>query len=301
MKNEKFRMHTLARIILLVLFINGGTVWLFSQTESTKKKQKARISLDFFSINNEEQKLVATVKTKIEGFYQNVSDVEIQFFKEEISPENRLGTIKTGANGIAEINIPVDADSALWFTYIAILENNPNFRDVEKEIEVKKGFMVMDLEEIDSVKMIKIFVGAPDSVGNITPAEEVNARAYVKRLFGLLPISDEFESTDEEGLLNIEFPSNIIGDKNGDVTIVAQVSDHDEFGNLEFRKSAHWGIPIKMEKSELDEELWLSSSNTPPVFVGIVNTVLIGVLGVVIYILFQLRQIRNLGLKESSN
>jgi len=301
MKNHNFRIHKLAWLILLILFTCGTTVSLHSQTESTKKKQRARISLDFFSINNEEQKLVATVKTKIEGFYQNVSDVEIQFFKEEISPENRLGRIKTGTNGIAEINIPVDADTALWFTYIAILENNPNFRDADKEIEVKKGFMVMDLEEIDSVKMIKIFVGAPDSVGNITPAEEVNARAYVKRLFGLLPISDEFGSTDEEGLLNIEFPTHIIGDKNGDVTIVTQVSDHDEFGNLEFRKSAHWGIPIKMEKSELDKELWLSFSNTPPVFVGIVNMVLIGVLGVVVYILFQLRQIRNLGLKESSN
>jgi hypothetical protein len=301
MTNKKFRLYTLAWIILTVLFISGSSLKLFSQTESKAEKQKARISLDFFNINNEEQKLVATVKTKVEGYYQNISGVEILFFKTEVSPENLLGNVKTDENGKAAINLKENADTALWSTYVAVLENNPNFKDVEKEIEVKKGFLSMELEEIDSVKMIKIFAGTPDSTGNLIPAEEVNTRVYVKRLFGLLPISDEFESTNEEGLLNIVFPPDIAGDEKGNITVVAQVSDHDEFGNLEFRKNASWGIPIKMDKSEQERDLWLSSSNTPKVFVWIVNLMLIGILGVIVYIIFQLLRISNLGLNESSN
>jgi hypothetical protein len=300
MNNKNFQIHTLTWIFLLVLFTVGNAGRLIAQTEADEEKQKARISLDFFNINNEGQKLTATVKTKVEGFYQNVSGVEIQFFKMETSPENFLGKLKTDEHGSATISFSQSTDSTLWFTYIAVLENDPNFKDAEKEAEVKKGYMQMELEEIDSVKTIKIFVGAPDSVGNVNPVEEVNVRAYVKRLFGLLPISDELESTDEEGLLTIVFPSDIAGDENGNITIVTQVSDHDEFGNLEFRKNASWGVPFKLDKSKQDEELWLSSSNTPKVFVWMVNLMLLGVLGVIFYIFFQLFQIRKIGLKGSS-
>ena len=298
MNNNKFQIHTLSWIILIVILIGGNAVTLFSQTESTEKKQRARISLDFFNINNEEQKLVATVKAKVEGFYQNVIGVEINFFKEEVSPENLIGKAITGENGKAAINFLEETDTSLWFTYVAVLDNNPDFKDAEKDIEVKKGYLQMDLEVIDSVKMVKIFVAAPDSVGNLIPVEEVSTRVYVKRLFGPLPISDDSESTDEEGLLNIEFPSEILGDENGNVTIITKVSDHDEFGNLEFRKSAPWGIPLKLDKSEENKALWLSSSNTPRVLVGIVNTMLAGVLGVIVYILFQLYRISKLGSKD---
>lgn len=301
MKNKKFRSYILACIVLIILGTGGSIVKLYAQTESTPKEQRARISLDFFNINNEEQKLVATVKTKVDRFYQNVSNVEIQFFKDEPLPENLLGSAKTDENGKATINLSEKNDTSLWFTYIAVLENNPDFRDADREIEVKKGYLNMELVEIDSVKIIKIFIGAPDSAGNVISVEEVSARAYVKRLFGLLPISDEFESTDEEGFLEIEFPPDIPGNENGEITIVTQVSDHDEFGNLEFRKTAPWGIPLKVDESELNKELSLSSSNSPVVLVVIVNLMLIGILGVIVYIIFQLFKISKLGLKESSN
>ena len=297
MKSHNYQAGLFAWIFLVLLFAVGHTARLFAQTESNEEKQRARISLDFFSINNEEQKLVATVKVRVEGFFQNVSDAEIDFYKEEVSPEHLMGSVKTDANGRAEISFSQGADTTLWFTYFAVLEDDPNFVDAENDIEVRRGFLKMDTEEMDSVKMIEIFVGAPDSAGNIAPVEEVGARIFVERLFGLLPVSDEFGSTDEEGVLSVEFPADIPGDENGNITLVAQVSDHEEFGNLVFKKRVSWGVPNKMNESELVKELWLSSSNTSGVFLIIVNLMLMGVFGVVVYIVIQLFKISRLGLE----
>lgn len=300
MKSQNFRMHTFSWSLLVVLLTSGNAVQLLSQTESTQEKQTARITLDFFSINNKEQKLVATVKTRVEGFFQNVSDAEILFYKDEASPENLLEKVKTDANGRAEITLPPAADTILWFTYLAVLEDNPDFRDAEREVQVQKGYLEIKAEEIDSVKTVNIFVGAPDSTGTVVPVEEVPVRLFVKRLFGYLPFSDESGTTDEEGYLVVELPNDIPGDESGNITLVARVSDHDEFGNLEFNQNVPWGIPIKTDESELVKELWLSSSNTSKVFLTIINLMLLGVLGVVVFIVLQLFSIKKLGLKETS-
>ncbi len=38
--------------------------------------------------------------------------------------------------------------------------------------------------------------------------------------------------TDEKGILTVEFPDNIPGDEIGNLTIVTQIEDHEEFGTL---------------------------------------------------------------------
>ncbi|MCB0592968.1 MAG: hypothetical protein H6557_15760 [Lewinellaceae bacterium] len=299
MKNQIFRMHTLNWVILVALMTVGSAVKLIAQ-ESTEEDKKARISLDFFSINNREQKLVATVKTKVEGFFENVAGVKISFYKGEASEENLLGSRETDMNGKATLAFSPKSDTALWFTYIAVLENVPGYKDAEKEVEAKKAVLEFTTEEMDSVRTVNIVVTAPDSAGNMAPVADVNARLFVKRLFGALPVSDEMETTDEDGALSVEFPSDIPGDKDGNLLLVARVSDHEEFGNLEFSKTVPWGQAVQLDQSKQMKELWLSSSNTYKGFLIIVNLMLLGVVGVIVYIIRQLMQIKKLGLEGSS-
>lgn len=297
MKNQIFRIHTLAWVILVALMTTGSAVRLFAQ-ESTEEDKRARISLDFFNVNNEEHRLVATVKTKVEGFFENVMGVKISFYKDEASEGNLLGTQETDMNGKATIAFPMpEADTSIWFRYIAVMEDVPGYRDADKEVEVRKASLEFTTEEMDSVKTVNIFVSAPDSSGNMAPVADVNARLFVKRLFGALLVSDEMGFTDEEGALSVEFPSDVPGEQDGNLLVIARVSDHDEFGNLEFSRHIPWGVPVKWDESEQVKELWLSSSNTSRVFLIIVNLMLLGVVGVVVYIIRQLFQISRLGLE----
>ena len=126
---------------------------------------------------------------------------------------------------------------------------------------MKRSQTELSLEIEDSTKFIHFFVGAPDSTGSIVPVEDVEARIYVKRLFGLLPVSEDFETTNEEGILTIQFPDDIPGDENGTLNIIAKVTDHDEFGNLIHSKEINWGVPLKVNDKVMSRELWSPSTS----------------------------------------
>ncbi len=290
--------HTLW-VMLTLAMVCGSTSTAFNQEDdSPPEKNRARLTLSYYNINNTTQKLAATVKTRVEGFYTPVSDVEIQFYRNEVSEENLLGTTATGINGEAILEFKPDSDTALLTTFIAVLENNPELEDTEEEIEIKKGILNMETEEADSVRTIRIFVGEPDSEGNITPISDVEVRAYVKRLFGLMAVTEEAEYTDEEGYLEAEFPYDIPGDVNGNLTIVARVIDNDELGYLEFNKTIAWGVPNTIDREKLTKELWLSHSNVPNILLILTNILLLGIFGLIGYVIYQLFNISKLGLSN---
>jgi len=197
----------------------------------------------------------------------------------------------------ADLLISWKEDTSLSFTYIASLESHPDYRDAERDIEIWKSLFELKTEEIDSVKLARVFVGKPTYTGELEPVEDVNVRIYVKRLFGLLPVSEEFESTDEEGYFDFEFPLDIPGDETGNLTVVAQVNDHEEFGNLEFQTQVKWGIPVSYDQTVEARELWLSSSNVPNLLVITVSILVLAIITVIIYIISILIQIKRIGME----
>ncbi len=255
------------------------------------------MSLAFFNINNETRRLVATVKTRVQGYYENVKGVTIHFYQDAESPENLIGDAVTNDKGIATIDLPEKRETPLWTTYVATLKDALPYADADRDVTIKKAVMELTTEEKDSVKTVKVFVGSPDSTGNIIPAEGVTVGIFVRRLFGLLPITKDFTATDAEGNLVIAFPPGIPGDENGNLTIVAQVNDHDDFGNLEASKQLRWGEATVFDRSAQLKELWLSSANTSRVILTLTTLMLIGVLGVVLFIIQQLSRISKLGLR----
>lgn len=301
---KKFSIRKCRVIYLLMTLLLTGTNTIQSLAQESvdstvEEKKKARISLDYFNVNNKEHRLVASVKTKIEGYFVSVPGVKINFYKDIFSPENFLESKLTDDDGRAILTIPQTADTALWFTFIATLENDPGYEDADKETLVKKAQMTLTLKEEDSLRIAQVFVGSQDSAGNIVPVEGVAAKVSVQRLFGLMPVTQEVYTTDEEGYISMEFPAGIPGDENGTLTVFAQVSDHDEFGNLEVSDVVAWGVPTKADEAQQEYELWQSSSNSPRVLLITVNILVLGIVGVIAYIIRQLVHIKKLGIKEN--
>lgn len=244
MRTYRFLLQVLIPILLLMTAGNNSPILAQDSTAIVEEKIKARMSLDYFSINNSEQKLVVTVKTKVEDRFVNTPGITVHLYKDLVAPENLLANPVTKNDGRATFILPATGDTVSMHTFIAAIENDSVLQDAEKEILITKAWIELTTEEQDSVKTVKVFVGSPDAEGKMQPVSGVPVGIFVKRLFGELPIGREAESTDEEGFVSLEIPGDIPGDKNGDYTIIARVSDHESFGNLEASKTVTWGIPL---------------------------------------------------------
>ncbi|MGK0174468.1 MAG: hypothetical protein ACI9AT_000848 [Ulvibacter sp.] len=302
MKNNNYKIFFSAKVIFFIGFlIFSHAVVLPAQddTEEAGQKEKARMSLAYTNINNDGSRLTATVKTKVDKAYENVQGVKVNFYLEEIGKDGYLGNAITGEKGEAVLILPESLKKIIpkhnSLLYLATIENDDRLKDAETEIEIRRSYTELTLETEDSVRQVRFFVGAPDSTGTIVPVEEVEAIIYVKRLFGLLPLTEGFEMTNEEGILSLEFPDDIPGDENGNLTIVAQVEDHDEFGTLRSAKQIAWGVPLEDDHTELDRELWSARSNAPIPLILITNILIIGIWGIIGYIVFLLIKINKIG------
>jgi hypothetical protein len=122
---------------------------------------------------------------------------------------------------------------------------------------------------------------------------------YVQRLFGLLPLPDNPETTDENGAITVDFPTDLPGDAAGNLIIVARVEENDRYGNLEFRRKINWGVPLLIDPRLHARELWSSRANAPIYLIVLVNTILIGIWGVIAYIVYEVFQIKKIGKQGS--
>lgn len=285
--------------VLAALFYLPGLAIAQDEGSDTTGTEKAETSIElvFTESNNHNKLLSATVKTKIDDSYQPVSGIEVHFYQTEVNPEQLLGIATSNKKGIAVLLVPEEKmdKSTPEYTFIAAVENNEQFEDNQEEISAAESDFEMTLETEDSVRMVHISLQAPDATGALAPVAEAEVHLYVQRMVGLLPISDDPETTDENGEVSAEFPGDIPGDEDGNLIIVAKVEDHERYGNLEFRRKVKWGVPLVIDPDRDRRQLWSSRANAPLYLIFIVNAMLIGIWGVIAYIVFNIFQIRKLG------
>ena len=283
------------RASILLLLVGVQCLALVSQDE----KKKARLSLGFSNTNNASPSLVATIKTKVDRSYERVSGVAVRFYQGAKEDGAFLGKAVSGKDGTATFLLPEDVRDSLIgpgsFLFTAAIENDKRFRDKEKDLEFKRAKTELTFRIEEGKRYVQYEVTAPDSSGEYRPVEDVEAQIYVKRMFGLLPVSESYESTDSEGRLTVEFPEDLPGDGEGYVTIIGKIEDHDDYGTLVNARKIAWGLPLQEEAKEVKRELWSARANAPIPLVIVVNVILLGIWGLFVYILIQLFKIRKLG------
>jgi hypothetical protein len=102
-------------------------------------------------------------------------------------------------------------------------------------------------------------------------------------------------TTDEEGNVAFELPSDIPGDESGNLVIVAKVAEHELLGNIEVRESSAWGVPVKEDDFYTQRQLWSARANSPIILIVVVNAAIIGIWGVIAYIFLGIFRINKLG------
>jgi hypothetical protein len=261
--------------------------------EEAPEKASLRISFDAFKVNDDVD-LKARLLTKVQGRFEPVPGVEVSFYRGEIAPGNLAGKSISNSHGIAMFTVKGVEKAEGPQTFMVQVSGNPRFDDADNDVTVTPSKMEMNLEDVDSTWTVNVFLGAPNEANEIMPVADASCQLYVKRLFGYLPVG-ESATTDEEGKVSFEFPKGIPGDESGMVTVVARFSDNDVVGNVETRQVSPWGVPTKKDDFYAKRELWSARANSPIPLVIVVNAILIGVWGVILFIFLEIFRINKLG------
>lgn len=153
---------------------------------------------------------------------------------------------------------------------------------------MEDAILTVSFSEDNDTKIIT--TKAADQSG--MPIEDLELYYFVKRTFSLLPIGDPFNSTDENGIIEVKFPNDLPGDTEGNVIIVVKILESDLYNDQTLEVSKNWGIPTVIEDPKTEKRsLWAAAANAPISLIVIVSSMIIAVWYIIFYIIFKLYKI----------
>lgn len=153
---------------------------------------------------------------------------------------------------------------------------------------MEDAILTVSFSEDNDTKIIT--TKAADQSG--IPIEDLELYYFVKRTFSLLPIGDPFNSTDENGIIEVKFPNDLPGDTEGNVIIVVKILESDLYNDQTLEVSKNWGIPTVIEDPKAEKRsLWAAAANAPISLIVIVSSMIIAVWYIIFYIIFKLYKI----------
>lgn len=280
-----------AIILLACMFLNGSML-----AQDDAKKSKIRVTLNYAITNNAQRLLTATVKTKIGRSYNGVADIEVYFYSDDQSEANQLGVQKTDGNGNAQLNLSqANLNVTEQLALMAVVKETEKYLTKSRSIEISPSKLVLDLKIQDSVKTINLSFSTLDTLGQAIPKEGVTVKLFVKRMFGNLPLSEEFTATDENGKISSAFPENIKGDTTGNIELIALIDDESDYGTVSNTAQINWGSVLVVDEQQNKRELWAARANTPIYLLVLINGMILGIWSAILYLVFQIIKIRKLG------
>lgn len=204
-----------------------------------------------------------------------------------------LGEATTNNAGIAELkggSLEELRKAGHAFSFKAAFAGNDTFGPGETSLDIADVKIVLTAEVVDSVNTVKATITSWNEKGEEVPFKEGELKLYVPRMFSLLPVGDI--TTDEDGYGEFEFPTDLPGGVNGELTVIARIEEHETFGNAEAAAATTWGVKAAVQAAKLPRALW---SPDAPLWMVITFTILmVGVwyhYGLIVYELIQVKRL----------
>ncbi len=263
-------------------------------------KNDLLLSLGYYNDNAQVQYVVAHAKTKIDGRFQPVPGIHLKFFIAAETPATTMGTGITNEKGEALLFIPPSAkeewNKSAKQSFIAVSEANKQFAETKANLDVSKAKLVIDTAEGRKVNVT--LYELKDTTW--TPVKGVDIKVAIKRLDGDLNVSETpTYTTDSLGVAGADFKRDSMpGNSKGILTLIAKVEDNDNYGNLSIEKEVKWGVAKKYE-SDFDKRTLFARRGRSPFWLELMAySIILGVWGVLFYLLIQIRQLKKLGKLE---
>lgn len=289
-------MKKLASLITCILFFSYGSFNLLQGQD----KAPVRVYLEHFKSLNKQELSVRVLK-KTKKRYLPTEGVKVSLYISEISPSNLLGSIETNNKGIGVYTLSQEqieiANNSKSNSYFALAEESDEIKSKIKEITIRDVNLDVWFTIQDSVKQINVLVSETDSSGIAIPQKGVEIKFLVERPLSPLTVGDDFNTTDKEGKVSMDFPDDLPGDEEGNLLLFVRIVESEDFGNVEISEIKKWGIPIIISDESLKRSLWASGANAPLTLIIFINSIIAVVWLMIFYIIFKIFKIKKLGLE----
>jgi hypothetical protein len=298
------RKHKNKIVIAMLAAMLAGSFAAFAQDTT---KNELVLTVSYFMNNNKMMYLMVNTKTKIDKKFQPVAGMVVNLCLDNDSAGNLIGKVITDEKGLAKAIIPPGLkntwNNAAAHTFIGKSETTKQFDETTSEAAITKTKIAIDTLAGAEARTITVSVSA--LIGSEwVPAKDVEMKVGVARSGGILSAGDEETyTTDSTGTVNAAFKRDSLpGDEKGNIILAAKVEDNDQYGNLLVEKTVPWGVALKPEKNFFDQRtLWTTRFRTPLWLLFMAYSIVIGVWGTIIYLVWQIVKIKKLGLQDSQN
>ena len=286
---------------IIIVYFMSICILVVASTDSVfsfqDQKKRVRLYLTYLKKSPDDRLLNIKATTRKDGKNVPAEAVKIELYLNEKTDAALLGSIMTDTEGLGTFILPDKfydaAGHSHRFNFIASLHDDPNYSDTDKALEIKESEIEILLIDQDSLKWIQAKVMEKDTGQSYIAKAGVDLNFLVERPLCFLPIS-ELVSTDEEGRAVVPFPSDLPGDSVGDLIIVIKIDDHEEYGTIESKTIASWGIPTLFDDKSIKRSLWAAGANAPLTLMFLVNGLIAAAWGIMFYIVYEIYQIRQL-------
>ena len=289
------RIRLSGNFVFFFILILAATDPLLSQENSIISPY---IQLQYFK-NTDNQKYLQTALTySVDRMEKPLPGMEISFYSDAKNKE-LLGKVLTDDQGIAKLELTnTDAlaknNDGFW-SFSTEYAGNDTIESGSSELLIKDMDLTMTLEVIDTIKTVSLTAIANVN-GTKIPVSGDLVMVYVPRMFSLLPVGEAY--LDENGNSSLEFPSDLPGDTLGNLTIIARIEEHPDFGTVEKKATIKWGVPFVNQTPLAHRALW---TKTPPWWMIItLSVLLIGVWGHYLFAVISLFLIKRESKKEDN-
>ncbi len=290
MERNSILKRTSLAITITGLFCGITTAQDQSQVQG---KSEAAIELSCYKKADMSKIAVAVITAKNkDGKFVPAKNARVNFYVMHDKEQQLLKSANTDSKGQAVIVLQKDLplDDSLYFTIVAKIENDNSYEDAQEQIHYKDANLTLNLNPHDTARLVTAKVTEIGKDGKEIPVKGAELKFYVQRLFGIMPAAeDNTISTDEKGEVSFSFPKNIPGDTAAVITVEARMEDNKQFGNVENKANASWGIRLMVDKDPFPRALWEPYAPLPLIIT--ISTLFGGVWFIYFFIFYQLRKI----------
>ncbi len=224
-----------------------------------------------------------------------VPGMEIKFFAG--SDKQTLQSAVTDEKGIAEIKlgdemvIPAGIDGSLFF--YCEYAGKDTIESGSSEISVADVKLEMTLAVVDTIKTISV-KAMKIANGSESPAAGELITVYVPRMFSMLSLGEI--TLDDTGSGTLEFPADLPGNKEGNVSIIAKYGDGSTY-DIEKTETINWGLPSEYSVPTTHRALW--TKGAPKWMIYTLSILLTGVWAHYLFAIISLIRIKIAARKEA--
>jgi len=275
-------------VVISLLIFNTSFQSLYAQKV---KKNKVRLKVQYIKQIEGETYLEISASSRIKRKNVIVENIDLEIYYNSVgNGKSIIGKIKTNDSGKAKFILEdmafIAPDSMGLYNMMVTFNGNEFFKRTKKKISFIDADIIVELLKKDSTNYIKAtLIG---SNGKAIEGETIDV--YVQRLFRSLRVGSEFNKTDKDGNIEVAIENDIPG-VNGNINIEVVLNDSDKYGTIKAILKVPIGVPI-VEETIFDERTMWSSRDKTPIFLLIFpNLLILGVWGVISFLVFSLYKI----------